>query len=530
VSGSPGNSSENDRGVVDAHGLRAKWIQPASSLLIVVLGTVAVTLMSRFNIIDDAYISFRYARNVARHGELVFNLGERVEGITDLLWTLVLTVPALLGLPVDSAAVWISLACILATSLRLWQLGPVLGATRFGGAVAALLLIFNPNYIGAAANGIEGALFAALLVEMVWRFARAQYWLAAVAASLLFLTRPEGMAPALLLLGGICVKQGSLRKGLRYGIPIAITALGVTAFRLLYFGSFIPNSVIAKSYGLEKLLFVRGYVFAYFRGFFAEAPYLAVILLVSGLWLVRNRQWRETVALVALLCLSTILFSYAVAIRNGGDWMPDYRLLTQYSPVYSVLFIVLLGRRAIPIDVALALLAFPVAQTVLQAVEQRKPFSISIVRATEGNFYAQVSYRLQPVLAEGDIVSAEAIGCISYRLASTRFHDPLGLMDSYIARHGTPVIPYGKSDKEYTVGTIRPSVMVWHWPGHLKGLDQELLDNYVALTPGPFRGWSTCVVMIRRDRFEDLGKAFSDWRRVRFETNSIGPRDSDELE
>ena len=29
---------------------------------------------------DDAYISLRYARNLAEHGELAWNLGERVEG------------------------------------------------------------------------------------------------------------------------------------------------------------------------------------------------------------------------------------------------------------------------------------------------------------------------------------------------------------------------------------------------------------------------------------------------------------------
>jgi hypothetical protein len=39
---------------------------------------------------DDAYISFRYARNLAEHGQLVFNLGERVEGYTNFLWTVLL--------------------------------------------------------------------------------------------------------------------------------------------------------------------------------------------------------------------------------------------------------------------------------------------------------------------------------------------------------------------------------------------------------------------------------------------------------
>ncbi len=38
--------------------------------------------------IDDAFISFRYARNLTEGTGLVYNPGEYVEGITNLLWTL----------------------------------------------------------------------------------------------------------------------------------------------------------------------------------------------------------------------------------------------------------------------------------------------------------------------------------------------------------------------------------------------------------------------------------------------------------
>src|ERR1035437_3918387 len=53
---------------------------------------------------DDAYISFRYARNLALHGQLVFNLGERVEGYTNFLWTVILA----LGIKLDVGPVALS--------------------------------------------------------------------------------------------------------------------------------------------------------------------------------------------------------------------------------------------------------------------------------------------------------------------------------------------------------------------------------------------------------------------------------------
>src|SRR5687768_10954266 len=46
---------------------------------------------------DDAYISYRYARNwVAGHG-LVFNPGDPVEGYTNLLYVLLMALPMLLS-------------------------------------------------------------------------------------------------------------------------------------------------------------------------------------------------------------------------------------------------------------------------------------------------------------------------------------------------------------------------------------------------------------------------------------------------
>ena len=46
---------------------------------------------------DDAYISFRYARNLVEGDGLVFNPGDRVEGYTNFLWTMVAAVPLATG-------------------------------------------------------------------------------------------------------------------------------------------------------------------------------------------------------------------------------------------------------------------------------------------------------------------------------------------------------------------------------------------------------------------------------------------------
>lgn len=41
---------------------------------------------------DDAFISFRYVSNFIQGNGLVFNAGERVEGYTNFLWIIILSI------------------------------------------------------------------------------------------------------------------------------------------------------------------------------------------------------------------------------------------------------------------------------------------------------------------------------------------------------------------------------------------------------------------------------------------------------
>jgi hypothetical protein len=46
---------------------------------------------------DDAYVSFRYAKHLVEGHGLVYNIGERVEGYTNFLWTLLAAIPLAAG-------------------------------------------------------------------------------------------------------------------------------------------------------------------------------------------------------------------------------------------------------------------------------------------------------------------------------------------------------------------------------------------------------------------------------------------------
>ena len=99
--------------------------------------------------IDDAYISYRYSRNLAKGLGLVYNAGERIEGYTNFSWTVLLALGAKLGVdPAVTAKVLgfafglaaIALVYHLETRLRpmrrccVWKSMPP-GSTPWTGAI-----------------------------------------------------------------------------------------------------------------------------------------------------------------------------------------------------------------------------------------------------------------------------------------------------------------------------------------------------------------------------------------------------------
>ena len=89
-----------------------------SYLSIGLIAVVLIILILHINylrfVCDDAFISFRYAKNLVEGHGLVYNIGERVEGYTNFLWTLLLS--AFMGLGLDVVVVSQVLGILLSLS------------------------------------------------------------------------------------------------------------------------------------------------------------------------------------------------------------------------------------------------------------------------------------------------------------------------------------------------------------------------------------------------------------------------------
>jgi len=542
--------------------------------LLIMAASLVLSIGSRHvRFVDDAWITFRYAANLVNQGELVYNTHERVEGITNLLWALILAAEdSLLPAPIEVLAAGSALVLLSLSLLRIWSLGLALDLDPLLAAVPPILLVLTPNIYGAMQNGLEAALFAFLLAEAVFRVYRGHLAVASLAFGGLFLTRPEALglgAMGVLLVTWRLSRRGGSAFGkkvlearggselvvafARLAIPLVMTVALATGFRLWYFGDYVPNSLRAKLYPYSLLLLEGG--INYLAGFAAGNPHLMVILLVgAGIFLIgllrpptsREMPDRRSEFATAAMGISVlgILYSFVVVLRSGGDWMREFRLLSQYGSLYGCLLLLTLSalltadgwrvpsRKALERGVAsrssfncwalaaflLGLMVTPMWKTASAAFQRfagGAPF-FAMLHTPGFEFWDSAALRLRAApLHPSDIVASEGIGYIGFALPDSYIHDPLGLTDRHLARTGKQRYPFGRMDLDYTLHQVNPAVLLWHYAGNLRSVDAAAIDaEYVTYCQADCATWSADIVMLRIDRATDLGPYFSDWQRL----------------
>lgn len=216
--------------------------------------------------IDDAFITFRYARNLLAGNGFVFNPGEAVLGTTTPLYTLLMAGLGAVfgGIRADfpNIALVVNALADAATCLLLWQLGKRLSLAR-AGYLAGLCWAVAAYSVTFAIGGLETSVYVLLLTGAGWAFLAEKRKLTALLGALALLTRPD----AVILVGPlILVRLIQMGLALRskpqvsplssYLLEISVFALPVLVwygFAWAAFGSPFPHSVTAKlvAYHLE---------------------------------------------------------------------------------------------------------------------------------------------------------------------------------------------------------------------------------------------------------------------------------------
>ena len=334
-----------------------RWVGPVALAGALVLGVAWGWKLAWLG--DDAYISFRYADNLVRGNGLVFNPGERVEGYTNFLFTLLLAGAIRGGLdPGQVSIVW-GLACfagLIALLPRiLHALRPAAGVPLL--PLAALLSAGQYTLASFATSGLE-TMFAATLVALALERALSGAPLAAGAAGIAAtLAHPDhGILYAALGLA-LFLEPGRRRELLRYSLPFVGVYIPYFLWRWHWYGDFFPNTYYAKSAHLSY--FEQGWVyiasFAIGSGFWLGTP-----LVAFGVWRARRTILGRT------LLIGVPLFVLYVA-KIGGDFMYGRLLVPLLAPLLLAGEVgwreLLSERRTLLAGVGLAALAMVVVPT-----------------------------------------------------------------------------------------------------------------------------------------------------------------------
>ena len=336
--------------------------------------------------VDDAYISFRYARNFAHGHGLVFNPGDApVEGYSNFLWTVLLAPWAAAGDPMPAArALGIASAVVSAWLVVFWMRRMVTPRAAVASALALWLLAASPAVAYWHLAGLETPLATALLLLALATTVasrRLPALLVAAAWMGVVLVRADGIAfavAAALVHGVYALRGRSATAHGRAWLPVACAWGAYTLWRVTTYGDFIPNTVRAKMLGdqwaLQPGLASLGSVLL-------AHPWLLLVPWAG--WLLRRRApvdggvaaahaaAARAAAASALsdrvpagdrrlaidTALAVIAMQCVIVFGAGGDWMPLHRMWVPVLPVAAVLVCAAFATRVPALLVAVAVVA-----------------------------------------------------------------------------------------------------------------------------------------------------------------------------
>ncbi len=274
-----------------------------------------------YDAVDDAYISFRYAQNFARGHGLVFNIGERVEGYTNFLWTVLLAPFIMVG--VEPGPLAMALGSLFALGTMILVYGKF-AQKALVVSLSLLLLAVDGSFALWSVGGMETAIFTFLLLSGIFAYLQeGEDERLALLSGLLFalasLTRPEGVLVFAVTLLHQAFHRLFVERRLLTGSDLLriFSFLGLYGpyflWRYNYYGYLLPNTFYAK-------VTTEGVSAQIARGVAHLRTFLGVHLgwLLIPLTLVPLLKRKVNFAWSYLFFVVSVYLSYIVYV--GGDW------------------------------------------------------------------------------------------------------------------------------------------------------------------------------------------------------------------
>jgi arabinofuranosyltransferase len=399
--------------------------------------------------VDDSFITFHYAKNLALGFGPVFNPGEHVEGISNFSWMLVLALVERLGGPMVAASKLLGLAAAVGIIVVLYRSLLRRGCRPMVAALAPLAFVAMPTLHFYSTCGLETLPYAFVVLVATITVAKGlatprDAIIAALCLIAMPTLRPEGIGSSAVLAGWLLAVE---RKRLSYVVVAAmgVVLLGGLIARHSYYGQFVPNTFKAKP---SPLMFaLHAGPGALLPALLRETgqkvtPFLREIggPLLFGLMgaAAVGRRGRLVLPCMLVFFMGTFFVLYAPV-----DWMSGHRFGLPYlapglfaAALGAEVVIEALGDRAHRLvlgGATLAAASFLTLQFVEVARDIRAYARGDVHKAMTGIGYVRMGEWLRDHSEPHDVVAAYEIGALGY-YGERRIVDHVGLVSPYVAK------------------------------------------------------------------------------------------------
>lgn len=410
--------------------------------------------------VEDTFITFRYAQHLSAGEGLVWNIGEPpVEGFTSLLHIILLSIGAILGVPLAVNTLLIGAVCFLAlVACYFWCHKQFLGTIRFPAIFLVSIFVLDGRSAIHVTAGMETDLF--MLLAALSQIAT--YLLVAFPSTktavgwgfvglFLLWARPDGFfflfceAGILFVLAIMKWHKGNLtllrNTSVAYAILLLI-GLAYFAWKYHYYGYFLPNTFYIKSggLGLDGLYHIKDFLKQLFKYF--GLPVLLVLIATDFQQLKAWIFQPSNVEKLAICVLPPILFLayfattvHEVCYANRFEYPAYFGLILFLSIILSAGFsIQKLQQRLSFLPETLSMTIFSALVLVIFGLTTRStavyfPWS----KIMNEQHYMPIAAALQKTgLKEQATLIFDSAGLVSF-YSEFRHIDPVGLTDNYLS-------------------------------------------------------------------------------------------------
>ena len=458
--------------------------------------------------LDDAYITYSYARGFARFGRLVYGASDAHLATTAPLYAMFLGLGNRLGVDIPSLSKAVSALSVLAASAALYLLLRRHGLP-FGALVAAFLMATSPLLW--FSFGLETCSYIALVCWAFYLHDSQHYCTTAILLALAVCTRADALLPAAVI---ACYHLAVGRRKLPHVAACAfvvIVAL-MAAYLTLSSGSPLPVTLYAKQ--AQTRLGITGfYVGTSFfaglgimlKGWASQSPlfYAWVPLVLTGLVASFGHRWTWGLAAwgalhllaYAMLNVSPYFWYYAAAVPGaavlgglGAQWLAGRR---RGKPL------TLLACAALPLCVlaAQSISQLYFASALRGTIGKRPEGEAKVLPSQTGSVYRKIGEWINTHTTPGATVAVTEVGIIGF-YADRPMVDFLGVLQPEVAA------ALARGDLLYTLPRYMPDYVVLNQDLSTFGVkyqsDAWFLSNFEPVAQITDSSWSAQPFIILR--------------------------------